>query len=119
MNVGLPGTGIGGLFYLLMAFSMPVRELVMTMNGNSTVPRWRRVGSQTGLAVTILGALWGAAWLVNRLFPLHLSSPLKTTHPQVSAALGVTPTLLSFITLGGLIMVIEALSLAAVFAKRR
>ena len=31
MNVGLPGTGIGGLFYLLIGLAMPLHEEYITI----------------------------------------------------------------------------------------
>jgi len=49
MNVGLPGTGVGGLFYLLLAVLMPLHEL------------WR-----TTIAGAILAALWVEGWLLQK-----------------------------------------------------
>ena len=40
-NAGLPGTGLGGLFYLLLAFWMPFAELPRTLRGRSSRARWR------------------------------------------------------------------------------
>ena len=36
MVVGLPGTGIGGIFYILLAFMMPVREAFLSITGKGT-----------------------------------------------------------------------------------
>ena len=69
MTVGLPGAGIGGLFYLLTAFLMPVRELGLTLRGRSSVKRWRGVVLQVGLAAGIIGGLWVTAWSLSRFFP--------------------------------------------------
>lgn len=65
MTVGIPGTGIGGLFYLTLALAMPVRELWLTVRGRSSLARWRIVAYQWGIAAGILGALWGQAWLLG------------------------------------------------------
>ena len=32
MNVGLPGTGVGGVFYVLLVAWLPARELWLTLN---------------------------------------------------------------------------------------
>jgi hypothetical protein len=43
MNAGLPGTGIGGVFYLVSALFMPFFELFKTLRGESNLERWRDV----------------------------------------------------------------------------
>ncbi len=53
-NAGLPGTGLGGLFYILLALAMPLVELYRTARGRSSVGRWREVGTQFALACGIL-----------------------------------------------------------------
>ena len=58
MTVGLPGVGIGGIFYLVSALTMPVRELVRTFRRESSAARWRFVMTQWTLAVGILIAMW-------------------------------------------------------------
>jgi hypothetical protein len=58
MTVGLPGVGIGGIFYLVSALTMPVRELVRTLRRESSATRWRFVMMQWSLAVGILIAMW-------------------------------------------------------------
>lgn len=60
-NAGLPGTGLGGLFYLLLAFWMPLAELPRTLRGQSSRTRWRRIGTQFGLACGIVAAVVATA----------------------------------------------------------
>ena len=110
MNVGLPGTGIGGLFYLATALLMPVWELLRAMNGRSSAARWRDVAEQTSLALAILVALWTAAWVVGWLFPT-LAPGMRAAATTVTHRLGVTPTKLTAITLGMLLMTVEGLYL--------
>ena len=43
MGAGIPGTGMATLFYLICAFVMPLRELVLTVQGRSSWARWRLV----------------------------------------------------------------------------
>lgn len=69
MNAGLPGTGIGGLFYILLALLMPVRELYLTARRRSSRERWRIVLRQLTMAGGILGALAATGWLESGVTP--------------------------------------------------
>ena len=58
MVAGVPGAGVGGMFYLVCAFVMPVKEIVLTLLGKSNVSRWKVVWLHFCLASGILGSLW-------------------------------------------------------------
>lgn len=111
MNVGLPGTGIGGLFYVLTAFLMPLIELGRTLRGRSSLQRWQRVATQTGLAVGILAGLWLTARVLQWCLPTLIVTSLKDAHHHAVRSLGATPTLITFMTLGGVLVGAEALHL--------
>lgn len=67
MSVGLPGTGVGGLFYLLSALLMPFREAYRAAAGKSN-PRSRRVVlRQSLIALGVLAGIWLAGWLIGLL----------------------------------------------------
>lgn len=67
MSVGLPGTGIGGIFYLVSALCMPFREGRRMLSGRSN-PRTRAVVvRQFLLALGVLGGIWLAGWLIGLL----------------------------------------------------
>lgn len=68
MNVGLPGTGLGGLFYLLLAVWMPLHELWRMARGHSGMHGWKMAALQSTVAISILSALWGEGWLIKRGF---------------------------------------------------
>ena len=59
MIAGLPGTGLGGVFYLLSALLMPCRELAHNLKLNKKRGRqknqWGLVSRQLILALAILG----------------------------------------------------------------
>lgn len=57
MNVGLPGLGLGGLFYLLGSLLGPVVEVARTRRGLSTPASRRVAASHFGIAVAMLVAL--------------------------------------------------------------
>jgi hypothetical protein len=111
MNVGLPGTGIGGFFYLSTALLMPAYELLRAAAGRSSAQRWRRAGAQAGLALAILAGLWSAAWLLTSLCPVMVPG-MQAASQQLTRMLGVTPTLLTLTTLGALLLLIEGLCIA-------
>ena len=67
MTVGLPGVGIGGIFYLVSALLMPVRELGRAMRRDPGARHWGLVSRQTSIALGILAALWLTGWLVGRM----------------------------------------------------
>lgn len=58
MNVGLPGTGLGSLFYFLLVLYMPLRELYFSARGKSSRERWKMVGFQWAIFSSILVVMW-------------------------------------------------------------
>src|SRR5436853_599117 len=82
MFAGMPGTGIGGIFYVLLAFLMPVHELWQLVRGRSSLARWRVIGLQVGHAAGVLGSIVGMSWLV-RTAAHHVKS-----QPVLQAGLG-------------------------------
>ena len=67
MTVGLPGVGIGGIFYLVSALLMPVRELARVARGEPGERRWGLVAQQCAIAAGILVALWATGWAMGRM----------------------------------------------------
>ena len=81
MTVGLPGTGIGGVFYLLSALLMPFTEIVKTLRGKSSLADWRLVIKQLSLGLAILAAMWLLGLIAANIFNLFAS--VKPTHAGV------------------------------------
>ena len=111
MNIGLPGTGLGGLFYLATAMLMPVFEVYRTLQGRSSVRRWQGVLVQTALAGGIVGGLWATAWCLNLAYPSSTQIGFRLAVAKATRYLGVTPTLVTTLTLGTLLLIVEALHL--------
>jgi hypothetical protein len=57
VSAGLPGLGLGGLFFILSALAAPLVELVRTARGRSSLARWRRLGRQFALALAMIVAV--------------------------------------------------------------
>ena len=84
MIVGVPGSGIGGLYYILLGLGMPLCEVVQTVCGRSSWTRWRVVGTQAGYAVGILAALAGGGWLLQAALGWALT--IMSSSPAVADA---------------------------------
>jgi tetratricopeptide (TPR) repeat protein len=65
MTAGVPGTGIGGMFYLVSALAMPLRQAYRSLRRRPSSGGWRVVAGQTAMAGAILAAIWVAGWLVG------------------------------------------------------
>jgi hypothetical protein len=122
MNIGLPGTGLGGLFYLITALMMPLFELRLTLAGRRSLRRWRIVGLQWGIAAAILVSTWGTFELLAYIFPhftLHSQAVSSNgggfaeVRHQTSRALRIAPILISLPTLLTILLSVEALRLVA------
>jgi hypothetical protein len=57
MSAGIPGLGLGALFFILSALLAPALELVRTARGRSSLDAWRRVGRQFAIGLAMLIAL--------------------------------------------------------------
>jgi hypothetical protein len=105
MTAGLPGTGIGGLFYLISALLMPFREAFRLVIGRSNPERRQMALQQGGMALTILGAVW-VTGLILGLF--HIGTKL-VHHATVAGirVLYITPVVVAFATLSGVLLSVE------------
>ncbi len=70
MVVGVPGTGIGGLFYLIAACSMPLVECWRWVRGERSPQgmRWGFILGQLALMGGIVGAMTAQAVIAKRAF---------------------------------------------------
>lgn len=115
MNAGLPGTGIGGFFYLLCAIIMPFIELYYTLKGRSSWKRWRLVLKQLFIATGVILGIESTGWLLGTLFSLQPRSAIASVnlagvviHPGNSYV--ALPFLLSFSLLLMVIVLIRLMS---------
>lgn len=124
MIAGLPGTGIGGVFYILLALWMPVRELWRAANGRRDLEKRRIMRTQGVLTLLMLPAIlaagWAAGWLFWALVPHAISASVGATSAGSSGAvrnvLRLWPVVL---TLATLIFVYLALRAVQVVLRRR
>jgi hypothetical protein len=116
MTAGLPGVGIGGIFYLASAIMMPVRSLYSVLTGRAHEARWRVALQQAAIAGGILVALWitglALGWIIGTMFPHAViagTSGAAATH--VRNVVRTSALLLSLGTLGAVLMFVQLLRL--------
>jgi drug/metabolite transporter (DMT)-like permease len=63
MTAGVPGTGIGGLFYLMAALLLPVRGLLLRLRGGRV--SWRMVAKLLFLAIGVFLGIWATWWFLG------------------------------------------------------
>lgn len=73
MTAGIPGVGIGGIFYIASALLMPMRSLVAVARGRPDEARWALALRQAGIAAAILATLWVTGivlgWIITSFIP--------------------------------------------------
>jgi len=114
MTVGVPGTGIGGMFYLVSALAMPLRQAYRSLRRRPSSGKWRVVAGQTAMALAILAAIWVTGWLLGIAItasaaivrPPHL---LAGAHP--GSVLRTAALVLSAATLAAVLLGVELLRL--------
>lgn len=111
MTVGLPGAGIGGLFYLASTLLLPVRSLVRRLRGRPDSVTWRGQAHLILLALGIIGSLWLAGWLLAFVVPDRVLSASSTVGSTVTSRT-VLPLVTFGIGMGTLAMVLIAVEIA-------
>lgn len=118
MTPGIPGAGVGGLFYLLSALWMPFREAWRVIGGRSSPERRRIVKQQVSIAVAILVSMGGTAWLLAFVVTMHPAIAYLHRASVPTAVRSDLPRLLSYSALA-LTSATLALILASVSLLRR
>lgn len=114
MSAGLPGLGLGGLFFIFSALLAPFRQLSRTFRGQSRPGEWAMVGRQFGQATLMVAAID----LALRLAYLGISAAgLGNTPSALSAT--VIPLGLIGITSGLLVGVLATAKVADVAVRPR
>jgi len=119
MTVGLPGTGIGGMFYILSALAMPLTEAYRYVRGRSS-SAWGVVAGQIVITAGIIAAMGATAWLVAAA--LATSRRLLPTATLASSGLPAgspVRTAMLVLTLGTLAAVLTGVELARLWVHRR
>lgn len=114
MTAGLPGTGLGGLLYLLLVVLMPVRECWFLITGRSSAARWKTVARMGAIGGAIVLSIWGEGLLLARGFKWLEAHASSTSFFHTSSLMGmrsVIPTfaLAPFVVLAAMIVALHVL----------
>jgi hypothetical protein len=114
MSAGLPGLGLGGLFFIFSALLAPFPELWRTLRGRSDLAAWRAIGRQLAQALAMVAAID----LTLRLTYVVLSAAGVGNPPAADEAT-VLPLNLIGITAGLLVLVLCSAKLAELALRAR
>jgi hypothetical protein len=114
VSAGLPGLGLGGLFFIFSALLAPFPELWRTLRGRSDLAAWKTIGRQLAQALAMVAAID----LTLRLTYVALSAAGVGDPPAADEAT-VLPLNLIGITTGLLIVVLCGAKLAELAARVR
>jgi hypothetical protein len=70
VSAGLPGLGLGGLFFVLAALLAPFPELWRTLRGRGSRAAWRAIGRQLAQALAMIAAIAACFRLPLTMFGL-------------------------------------------------
>jgi hypothetical protein len=91
---GLPGTGLGGVFYILLILWMIVRKSVRPR----IYAKWRRLVPLGSMAIAIVLVLWAEMWAIGKVVGrlpsfADILSPGTPTGGALAITLGLIPLL--------------------------
>lgn len=119
MNIGLPGTGIGGLFYLLSVLVMLIWEILLTIRSRSSLKRWALVSKQVSHAVGIILAIGLTGFLLGLLIPRGIAANLSGINTNSSISTNARFVFLSpFLFLFGVLLSSQLLRVFFKILKR-
>lgn len=123
MNVGLPGTGIGGLFYLLSALLMPIREICLALNKGSRFSHKRLILTQCAIAIGILAGIWLTGWLLGAALVSSQKEAMLSQMPTAGFIHEDYPNLIKttfvFLTLGLLMIILASVQILKLLIRHR
>src|SRR5215216_3114467 len=130
MTVGLPGSGIGGVFYLLSALAMPLdaaARVVASRLGlrapESRQPQWNLIWRQFGIAVAIIAGLWTTGWILGALLIAHPSALGQAEATRIGRKLPnilrAGAVLVSLATLAGVLATVQIARLVVASGEKR
>lgn len=113
MVAGIPGTGIGGIYYLMLTFMMPIKEACVTCQGKSSMRRWGNIAHQWLNALGIVGSIWATGWVLGLGFMKARTAGYRV--PEISSQFtsmwSLTSACLALGILGAVVLTVLIMSL--------
>jgi hypothetical protein len=123
MNAGLPGTGIGGIFYLLSALWMPFHEIPKSFGKQIQPQRMRLIFVQCGIALGIIAGIWLTGWLLGGLRMMVEGGLALTPGTTATSTTGAMPNVIKvtmiFLTIGLLAIVVSGVHILKLVMRYR
>jgi hypothetical protein len=115
MNPGLPGLGIGGLYYILSALAMPAAAVLRRLRRQpGSAVRWSLAARQCAIAIGIVLAMAVAFWALDAALGSTIRASVWSTAEQALAAasLRVSALTISLAVLAAVLLAMHAVRLA-------
>jgi hypothetical protein len=112
MTVGLPGAGIGGLFYLASTLLLPFRSFWRRLRGRPDPVTSRQIAHSLSIALGIIGGLWFAGWLLAFVIPAGMVSGGSVVGARGSLTRTVIPVATFAAAVGTLALVLLSVEVA-------
>ncbi len=108
MNVGLPGTGLGGIFYFLCVTTMVAIEIIKRLLNKVDHYKWRIARKQIFFIAGILASMYSMDWYLSKII-------LQTYHatdkaPAKMLIFNGKPLFYTFLVLVTLLIIINTLN---------
>jgi hypothetical protein len=112
MTAGLPGAGIGGLFYLASTLLLPVRSAWRRLSGQSDPVPSRHQFHSVAIALGIIGGLWVTGWLLGFVVPDEMAAVAASGTSLAGTTRMVMPVATFAVGVGTLVAVLAAVEVA-------
>lgn len=118
MFAGLPGTGVGGIFYLLLTLWMPFHELIEMGKGRPTSrERWAFIARHWVLFAGVIVMMFAQAWIMKLVIPAAEREVVSRTTTQTvntivdtkaAGMMGATAAM-ALLSLAGVVAIVHTL----------
>ena len=119
MTPGVPGAGIGGLFYLASTLLLPLRSLSRRLRGQADSLSARQAAHSLAIAVGVMAALWASGRLLALVVPDEMLRPVATTGGASVRTRTVLPVATFATAVGTLLTVLVTVEIARFAQARR
>ena len=119
MTPGVPGAGIGGLFYLASALLLPFRGLLRRLRGHADPVSSRQVWHNVAMAAGVVAGLWMAGWLLAFIVPDETLRSVTTGSGGAVSVRTVLPAATFVTAVATLVLVLGTVEIARLLQARR
>jgi len=111
MIAGMPGTGIGGLLYLIIAIRMHIEEFYFTLIGKNSLKRLPVVKRHLFITAGIIIGMLATGWFIALIIPVVISqNPSMSINFNIkNNVIQISPFIFSLATLIGVYIGVHVL----------